>query len=792
MENQQSIKTVLSFGAKSVEPGILENLLIGRDKNAEYLFKSIEGIVNNGNNQQILIIGQRGMGKTHLIRVLYHRCQHFIQNKQLLVAYFSEEEYGVANFFDFLIRILYSFIRWHESDKNLLQAKLEELQNTNASEQVSFIETIIKDYISDKPLLILAENFGDILNAIGPQEQGKLRAWMYENKRVNIIASSQTISDDFDKEDRPFYGFFNLYYLKSLSFKESLSFLISLAELDQRKDVIKHLKYKGIGQVRAIHELVKGNHRLLVTFYEFLKSDTLAKLSNHFIKTINDLKPYYETYIRYLPPQQQKIVRYIALSRKPQQGTAIVKNCFIDQKSLSKQLSELVRKNLLEAISDQTDKRNKLYDINEPLLRISIEVGEHKEGITALFVDFLALYYDENELILKKIKFADLLKKCDNPLEKKHFQYEIQAIEKALIQKKASSHSYIPDKKILKILIDLYNADDSNKRYALIEKQKQHLSKEDYIYVLLYLYIMDNEHQKAIDLFSQLNTNYINERQLNTVWGYHMLCLARKENNKELYSDAIKKFEKAQENNEYGELLNSHWGTALCALATINDDDKLYNEGLSKLNRAIEVNKKNDDNYINLAHEQISLSIKNNDDILAKKAFKNIINALKLKKSNRLFLLWGGSISFSDGKLKNDPLKIEDFKNNFCQLSIQERIVLWKDFGRLSHFYFFKEMYRLLKLDLKINKEQLRSVLIDWIINILARNLKTLKKEHTTYLKEVSKEWNDIPELKIIQIYIDVYEEYVINKNKNAIYELTKEQRLFFQKNILREEIKDN
>jgi hypothetical protein len=39
-----------------------------------------------------------------------------------------------------------------------------------------------------------------------------------------------------------------------------------------------------------------------------------------------------------------------------------------------------------------------LYEIHEPLLRISIEIGEHQEGITALFVDFLALFYDEHEL----------------------------------------------------------------------------------------------------------------------------------------------------------------------------------------------------------------------------------------------------------------------------------------------------------------------------------------------------------------------------------------------------------
>src|ERR1700744_4100849 len=111
VEDQQSIRTVLSFGAKSVEPAILEQLLVGREKNAEFLFNALEGIVKHGNNHQVLIIGQRGMGKTHLLRLLYHRCQRYMSEKKLVVAYFSEEQYGVSDYFDFLTRILYAFIR---------------------------------------------------------------------------------------------------------------------------------------------------------------------------------------------------------------------------------------------------------------------------------------------------------------------------------------------------------------------------------------------------------------------------------------------------------------------------------------------------------------------------------------------------------------------------------------------------------------------------------------------------------------------------------------------------------
>ena len=435
VENKHSINTILSFGAKSVNPEILEQLLTGRADIADFFEQKITAIVEEKTNQFWLIVGQRGMGKTHLLKVLHSRVWHYVEENRLVIAYFAEEEYGVANFFDFLLRILNSFIKWYDNDSEFLKSELEKLQNLPTNKQTLYLENIIKDYMKEKPLLILTENFGDILEQMGENEQGRLRAWLYDNNKVSIIATSQSVSDNFDKEDRPFYGFFVNYYLKKLSFEESLSFLISLAKLDKDEKLIEHLNGKGKAQVRAIYDLVKGNHRLLVTFYQFLKTDTVAKVSENFIKTINDLKPYYETYIRYLPPQQQKILRYIALARKPQKGVEISKNCFIEQKSLSKQLSELTKKNLLDANEDPSDKRNKFYDVSEPLLRISIEVGEHKEGITALFIDFLALYYDINELENRNSKFLKLLENCDEK-DRKKIEYEIQALNKAIFLKK--------------------------------------------------------------------------------------------------------------------------------------------------------------------------------------------------------------------------------------------------------------------------------------------------------------------------------------------------------------------
>lgn len=497
VETQQGISTFLSFGAKSVKPEILEELLIGRQDDINYLTKCVGEIAEDGINHQIIVVGQRGMGKTHLLRVLYQRSQAFLKNEKLKIAYFSEEEYGISGYLDFLIRVLNAFIRWNDDDREELNKQMDILRETHPNRQIDTAENIITSYIEDKPLLILAENFDDIMQALGKDGQGKLRSFLYRHNRTSIIATSQALSPDLGKEDRPFYNFFTTIYLKKLSYEDSLALLRRLAEMEKQENVIEHLKGKGIAQVRAVHELVKGNHRLLVTFYEFLKADTLATLSKIFIKTLNDLKPYYETFIRYLPPQQQKILHYIALAKMPQNGTEIGKNCFIEQKTLSKQLSELSRRNLIDAITDPDDKRNKLYDIAEPLLRISIEIGEHREGISALFIDFLALYYSFDELATQKNRFENLWEYETDPQLKEDLWHDIKAREKAIDLKKQLEANR-KWSKAYTTMMNKYKQKDYKAIIELENKVVENEKDESYYFYLGYAYFELSDFSKSI------------------------------------------------------------------------------------------------------------------------------------------------------------------------------------------------------------------------------------------------------------------------------------------------------
>ena len=220
METQQSvgnkgISTFLSFGAKNVQPDILEKMLVGRQKTVNLLEQYAREIAQNGVNHQVFIVGPRGSGKTHMMRVLYHRIHDLVQSRSVVVAYFAEEEYGISGYLDFLIRIINAFMRWYDTDHEALEAQLNILRETPESRQEYVAETIISDYVGNKPLLILSENFDTILEALGKEGQSKLRAWLYRHNRISIIATAQATSPDLGREDRLLRFFLHYYAQKT-------------------------------------------------------------------------------------------------------------------------------------------------------------------------------------------------------------------------------------------------------------------------------------------------------------------------------------------------------------------------------------------------------------------------------------------------------------------------------------------------------------------------------------------------------------------------------------------------
>lgn len=703
METQQSvgnkgISTFLSFGAKNVKPDILEKMLVGRQKTVNLLEQYVREIAQDGVNHQVFIVGPRGAGKTHMLRVLYYRVNELVQTRAVVVSYFAEEEYGISGYLDFLIRVINAFMRWYDTDRTTLETQLNILRETPESRQEYVAESIISDYIGDKPLLILSENFDSILEALGKDGQSKLRAWLYRHNRISIIATSQATSPDLGREDRPFYCFFFTITLKKLSYEESLELLRSLAQIENNPTMIEHLAGKGQAQVRAIHDLVKGNHRLLVTFYEFLKADSLADLSVIFMKTMNDLKPYYETFIRFLPAQQQKILYYLALAKIPQKGTDIGKNCFIATTSLTKQLSELQRQHLIDALPDPTDKRNKLYDVAEPLLRIAIEIGEQREGVTALFIDFLALYYSHEEIKSQKNRFEGLYQTEVEPLKKQKLYYEIEARERAL-----------------KVQEELGIG------------QENRLTKAQELIELGNTYLKQSSYRQAIEAFQsaiKLDANDENP--------WHFLGdIYTKQGN---YTKAIEAYRQSARLNP-----NAIWGWYGLGLTYFQQ--KEYDQAIENFQQVIRIEPGFVQawNFISLSHFQLNRS---------DKAITTSQQALKIKPDYE----WSWfALGIAYGQ-KGDYIQAIKLLQKSVELGVNTELAA----KRL-------EMAVILQLQSKNATEPELADLETWLQGRSG--------------------------FEIISTYVTTYRRVVFGKEEKALYELPKEQRGFFEREILKRSI---
>lgn len=422
------------YHAKIADPQLLEKMLFGRRETADWLEKIALTFAETGHATHSLLIGNRGMGKSHLISVLYHRLSRSeMVKKNLVIAYLEEDPYGIADYLDLLRRIIRAIARLEQNpdQKKALLAAHQVLIATEPSRRIAVAEAILLEHLAGRRMLLLVENLNDIFNALGEVGQSRWRDFLQSQDNTMICATSQAIFTDVQSRERPFFGFFHVSYLEKLRFQEAHDLLIALAEEKNNQDLIAYLKTpEGAGKLRAIFELTEGNHRLLVTFYDFFMSEFRAELSRSFLQTVDQMKPYYESFLKLLPPQQQKIVQFLVVERIPQAGKVIGDNCFLPSTTVSKQMSELQR---LGYVRNTRLGRDAYYEITEPMLRMCLESNENTDGILSIFVDFLGSLYSSKDLKVNYLRLKLREQNADEALFTK-ISDEVYFYEKALSQ----------------------------------------------------------------------------------------------------------------------------------------------------------------------------------------------------------------------------------------------------------------------------------------------------------------------------------------------------------------------
>lgn len=376
-------------------PADLEAIFVQRENLAQRLVEQIRESVLTPAKHHNLLIGPRGIGKSHLTTLVVNRvvAQADIRER-MIVAWLREEEWGVMSFLDLLLRILRAVSE--ESGVSIPQERLDAIHDAPPSQAEKLAVRLARDVIADKTLFIIIENLDEIFNGLALREQRAFRAFLQEKASVTTLATSPGLFVGASVQTSPFYGFFNVHHLSELSFEDAVLLLEKIATSRGQLDLAQFLRTPaGRARVRAIDHLAHGNPRVYIILSEFLTVQSLDDLVDPVLRMLDDLTPYYQSRILSLSMQQRKIIEFLADHRSPAVVKEIARRCFMTQQTASGQLKKLSEWGYV--VSEKLG-RESYYELREPLMRFCMDLKKQRKEPLRPLVEILRIWWTPDQL----------------------------------------------------------------------------------------------------------------------------------------------------------------------------------------------------------------------------------------------------------------------------------------------------------------------------------------------------------------------------------------------------------
>jgi DNA-binding transcriptional ArsR family regulator len=384
------------FTPSMMAPEVLEAIFVQREQLAERLVDLIRDSALTRSKHHTLLVGPRGIGKTHLVSLVYHRVRQseVVREGRLLIAWLREEEWGVMSFLDLLLRIHRALVAEYKDEEH--ERRVEALFGMPPDEAERSAAGLLKEFVGGRTLLILVENLDDLFGGLDDEGQKRLRSYLQENPFSTILATSQSLFGGVSLQTSPFYGFFRVTHLEELSIDDATRLLTNIAELEGDKELAALIVTSlGRARVRALHRLAGGNHRVYIIFSQFLTREALSELIEALMRTLDELTPYYHERIRWLSQQQRKIVELLSDRGSALSVKEIAARCFMTHQTASGQL-KLLRE--MGYVQTTPVGRESYYELREPLMRLCVEVKKHRDKPIRLVVELLRSWYTTEEL----------------------------------------------------------------------------------------------------------------------------------------------------------------------------------------------------------------------------------------------------------------------------------------------------------------------------------------------------------------------------------------------------------
>ena len=342
--------------------------------------------------QHWLVVGPRGIGKSHLLTLLYHKVKLSPELSRLWIpVLFPEETRMESNLAKFLERAVNEIIHeLHENDLNTAEAIRDKIARTKtlpAQERDEYLFSVLA-WITEatgKYILFITENLQHLLGKkLSLLEQKKLRAFLQTSDTVTVFNALHDHSN-------PFYNFFHIHRLTDLTFDEMKVMIGAILTATGRTDLAERVNLNE-ARIKAFSVFTGGNPRMAVFLADILKTDVPEETLDLMDGILDELTPYFETIFKDIPDCLEAVINTLAAFEPAQSPTEITAHLEGQSTTIRNYLKQLKDNGYVRVAFSRG--RSNYYCLNEYLYRIWFQMRDsgHREETRWLLELLLMLY----------------------------------------------------------------------------------------------------------------------------------------------------------------------------------------------------------------------------------------------------------------------------------------------------------------------------------------------------------------------------------------------------------------
>ena len=399
---------------------VLKRITVGREPLIHRIHESLCLSSDDRNPPHWLISGPRGMGKTHLLRILFDRAGNDPRTSaKWLVIQLSEEEYWRSySAPTFLRNTVKQLVNKNlemvgAPEKPDILESLRELEEAPSGEEMLVkVRALLERFcrLTDRRVLIGAENFDSLYRQFKESsvDAHRLRDFIQLSPHVSLIGTSITtdLGTSISSHENPFYRFFRLERLERLTFEEQMKQIYRIAEVDEDKNRGQRVQQflnnrENSVKIKIIHRLSGGNPRLGVILYGVLGGpDTMTETVELLHELLDRNTPYFQDRMKDLAAMERPLAAAFCEAETTLTGAEAARRAGIDSNVAYSLITRLERAGFIEPVelSGGGARSGKPYQVSEDLFRMWWQYRFDSQRLVRKVVEFLAIICEAQEL----------------------------------------------------------------------------------------------------------------------------------------------------------------------------------------------------------------------------------------------------------------------------------------------------------------------------------------------------------------------------------------------------------